>query len=200
MEKEIIKQAIPQIQALLFVSGEEGISLKEISELLELSITDSRELLIHYGEQLSEDDQSGLFLLQTADRYKLATKPEYAKIIQKYARAPFNQTLTKAVLETLAIIAYRQPITRVEIEDIRGVQVASNLQKLRLHELIETSGRLDQPGRPLLYKTTDYFLDYFGINSLDELPELPEIPEKTEDLFFGDRDEPKLSDVEAGDE
>ena len=90
------------------------------------------------------------------------------------------------MLETLAIIAYRQPVTRIEIEEIRGVQVTGNLQKLRTRQLIEETGRLDKPGKPLLYGTTSYFLDYFGINSIEELPELVDIENNDElsDLFY----------------
>ena len=89
-------------------------------------------------------------------------------------------------METLAIIAYKQPITRVEIEEIRGVQVTSNLQKLRSRQLIEEVGRLDKPGKPLLYGTTAFFLDYFGINSIDELPALAveNNDQEMSDLFF----------------
>lgn len=181
---------IKQIEALLFVAGEEGLNLKELSQLLQLNLDQTADLLQDYELLLNERIYSGLTLIQTADQYKLATKKELAPLISDYAQAPFNQSLTKPVLETLAIIAYRQPITRVEIEDVRGVQVASNLQKLRLHDLIETCGRLEQPGRPLLYRTTAYFLDYFGINSLEELPDLPPIEQEEQlDLFFGDQDE-----------
>lgn len=90
------------------------------------------------------------------------------------------------MLETLAIVAYKQPITRIEIEDIRGVQVAGNIQKLRTRQLVEEVGRLDKPGRPLLYGTTPFFLDYFGINTLEELPELTEenADDEMSDLFF----------------
>lgn len=189
-QTELKNMYIKQIEALLFVAGEEGLNLKELSQLLQLNLDQTADLLQDYELLLNERIYSGLTLIQTADQYKLATKKELAPLISDYAQAPFNQSLTKPVLETLAIIAYRQPITRVEIEDVRGVQVASNLQKLRLHDLIETCGRLEQPGRPLLYRTTAYFLDYFGINSLEELPDLPPIEQEEQlDLFFGDQDE-----------
>lgn len=186
MNEEISKQLIAQIEALLFVAGSEGISLAELTRLLDEDRHRVEHHLAVYEEMLQNRRERGLILIQTAGRYKLATKKELKDVVTRYARAPFNQTLTKAALETLAIIAYRQPITRVEIEDIRGVQVASNLQRLRLHDLIETSGHLDQPGRPLLYRTTPYFLDYFGLNDLDELPPLPDYEaNKQLDLFFG---------------
>lgn len=186
MNEEISKHLIAQIEALLFVAGSEGINLAELTRLLDEKRPRVAHHLAIYEEMLRDRKEGGLILIQTAGRYKLATKKDLKDVVTCYARAPFNQTLTKAALETLAIIAYRQPITRVEIEDIRGVQVASNLQRLRLHDLIETSGHLDQPGHPLLYRTTSYFLDYFGLNDLDELPPLHDYEaNKQLDLFFG---------------
>lgn len=172
----IEKQAelMATIEALLFVSGDEGLLLEELSDLLSITKDQIISLLRVLSDSYEQNNKRGLKLIQTGGRYKMVTKETFADIIQNYARAPFNQTLTRPVLETLAIIAYRQPITRLEIEEIRGVQVAANLQKLKAHQLIEPAGHLDQPGRPLIYRTTDYFLDYFGINHLGELPELPE--------------------------
>ncbi len=176
------------VEALLFVAGDEGLTLEELSKLTEQPLDVMAALLEDLEEKYETDKESGLLLLETASKFQIVTKKEYASYIKRYAQSPFSQTLSRALLETLAIIAYRQPITRVEIEEIRGVQVAGNLQKLKSRQLIEEAGRLDKPGRPLLYSTTPFFLDYFGINSLEELPKLSETEEEDgiSDLFFKD--------------
>lgn len=177
---------IAVIESLLFVAGNDGLSLEELSKLtnctLDAVAANIQELALRY----KNDESSGLFLIETANMYQIVTKPEYADYIKRYAQSPFSQTLSRPLLETLAIVAYKQPITRIEIEEIRGVQVTSNLQKLRSRQLIEEVGRLDKPGNPLLYGTTDFFLDYFGANSLDELPELrlEDDDDEMTDLFF----------------
>lgn len=177
---------IAVIEALLFVAGNDGLSLEELSKLTNSTfdgvVANIEELALRY----KNDETSGLFLIETANTYQIVTKSEYADYIKKYAQSPFSQTLSRPLLETLAIVAYKQPITRVEIEEIRGVQVASNLQKLRSRQLIDEVGRLDKPGKPLLYGTTDFFLDYFGANSLEELPQLTleDNDDEMADLFF----------------
>lgn len=162
------------IEALLFVAGDEGLSLNEISELTNISVNKLENILLEMIEKYDNEVETGITIINTADKYQLVTKNQYADYVKSYAQSPFSQKLSRALLETLAIVAYKQPITRVEVEEIRGVQVANNLQKLRSRQLIKEMGRLDRPGRPLLYGTTDFFLDYFGIRSLKELPELIE--------------------------
>lgn len=163
---------VGEIEAILFVSGDEGFTLEEMAQLTN-STTDHVLVCL---EQLRNDYESsenrGILLIETANKYKLVTKKEYSDIIQLYAQSPYMQKLSRAILETLSIIAYKQPITRMEIEEIRGVSVSNALQKLKLRNLIREHGRLEAPGRPVLYATTDYFLDYFGLNDLTELPEL----------------------------
>lgn len=174
------------IEALLFVAGDEGLSLEELSKLTGLSLDSVAAIIEQLAYNYENNEDGGLTLIETANAFQLVTKRQYADYIKAYAQSPYSQTLSRPLLETLAIIAYKQPITRIEIEEIRGVQVASNLQKLKARQLIEEMGRLDKPGRPLLYGTTDFFLDYFGINSIDELPELSEdeTDEEMTDLFF----------------
>lgn len=177
---------IAQIEALLYVAGDEGLSLEVLSELTLTNIHDLRLRIEELTEYYEKNQERGLTLIETANTYQLVTKKEYAEIIKEYAQSPYSQTLSRALLETLAIIAYKQPITRIEIEEIRGVQVTGNLRKLRARQLIKELGHLDQPGNPILYGTTDFFLDYFGINHLDDLPDLLETDSQSEmaDLFF----------------
>ena len=175
------------IEALLFVAGDEGLSLEEIASLLETSTqTVYAELMKLQGKY--KTNESGLTLLEVGNRFELATKKEYSTVVKKYAASPFATNLSQAALETLAITAYKQPITRMEIDEIRGVQSSGSLQKLVLRGLIKERGRVETPGRPILYGTTDYFMDYFGLKELSELPDITELSmekdEKETDLFF----------------
>ena len=177
---------LAMIEAILFVGGDDGLTLEELSKLTDKSLDAMKILIEDLAIKYHNDEESGVLLIETANKFQIVTKKEYADAIKRYAQSPFSQTLSRPLLETLAIIAYRQPVTRIEIEEIRGVQVTGNLQKLRTRQLIEEAGRLDKPGKPLLYGTTSYFLDYFGINSIEELPELVDIENNDElsDLFY----------------
>ncbi|GEK90958.1 SMC-Scp complex subunit ScpB [Alkalibacterium kapii] len=166
-------------EALLFTAGEEGMGLDTLARLTHSTPDHVRVCLNRLSERYLNDESSGLKLIETAETYRLVTKKAFSSVIEKYAQSPLTKKLSKASVETLAVIAYKQPITRMEIEEIRGVQLSSSLQKLKLRNLIHEIGRVDAPGRPVLYGTTDYFLDYFGLNDLTELPEL-EIEEKAE--------------------
>ena len=142
-------------------------------------------------EQL-KDEKSGLELILTAQRYKFVTKASLKPYLEKYAVSPFSSQLSSAALETLAIIAYKQPITRLEVESIRGVQCSGAIQKLLLRDLIEEAGRMDSPGRPKLYRTTTYFMDYFGLETLDQLPDVESLlelsQEESKQLFKNNED------------
>lgn len=177
---------LAMIEAILFVAGDDGLTLEELSKLTDKTLDAMAVFIEDLAIKYHNDEESGILLIETANKYQLVTKKEYAESIKRYAQSPFSQTLSRPLLETLAIIAYKQPVTRIEIEEIRGVQVTSNLQKLKTRQLIEEVGRLDKPGQPLLYGTTAYFLDYFGINGIEELPELTNIEadEEISDLFY----------------
>ena len=182
---------ISVLEGLLFVAGDDGISLEEASYILELERSAVRQLLDELKKGL-EDENSGLELLLTASHYKLVTKASLKSYIEKYAVSPYSSQLSQASLETLAIIAYKQPVTRVDIESIRGVQSSGSIQKLLLRDLIEEAGRLDSPGRPKMYKTTAYFMDYFGLESLDALPDASDLfdldSEEANQLFRDNHD------------
>lgn len=182
---------ISVLEGLLFVAGDDGISLEEASYILELERSAVRQLLDELKKR-SEDENSGLELLLTASHYKLVTKASLKTYIEKYAVSPYSSQLSQASLETLAIIAYKQPVTRVDIESIRGVQSSGSIQKLLLRDLIEEAGRLETPGRPKLYKTTAYFMDYFGLESLDALPDASDLfdldSEEANQLFRDNHD------------
>lgn len=179
---------IAAIEALLFVSGDEGLSLEEMASLLDTSTQFTYQLLMQLQQRYIESKTNGLMLLEVGNHYQLATKKEYADLIKKYAVSPLSTNLSQAALETLAIIAYKQPLTRMEIDEIRGVQTSGALQKLILRGLIEDKGRVNGPGRAILYGTSAYFMDYFGLKDIKELPtidELEQSPDESEsDLFF----------------
>ena len=179
---------IAAIEALLFVSGDEGLSLEEMASLIDTSTQFTYQLLMQLQQRYIESKTNGLMLLEVGNHYQLATKKEYANLIKKYAVSPLSTNLSQAALETLAIIAYKQPLTRMEIDEIRGVQTSGALQKLLLRGLIEDKGRVNGPGRAILYGTSAYFMDYFGLKDIKELPtidELEQSPDESEsDLFF----------------
>ena len=161
------------LESLLFVAGDDGLSMDEITSLLETTPLEAQNLLTEM--RASHNIHSGLTLIETRKRYQLATKREYAELIKMYAVSPFATHLSQAALETLAIIAYKQPLTRMEIDQIRGVQSAGLVQRLLLRGLIKEIGRSETPGRPIIYGTTDYFMNYFGLTTIDDLPNVDEL-------------------------
>ncbi|MEK3787791.1 MULTISPECIES: SMC-Scp complex subunit ScpB [Paenibacillus] len=168
------------IEGLLFLAGEEGLAVKQIAEIVE----QRPELVKDCLEDMRNDMQQsgrGIQLITLAGRYQLATLPEHAPFFEKLAYSPARVSLSQAALETLAIVAYRQPITRVEIEEIRGVKSERAIHTLVNKELIEETGRADAIGRPILYGTTKAFMEYFGLASLSDLPQ-PELFEDTDQL------------------
>lgn len=186
---------LAEYEALLFVAGDEGLTIKEMAQITNSTMDHVVACLERLMEDYETRENSGLTLIETASKYKLATKEDYSETVRRYAQSPLMQKLSKALLEILAIVAYKQPITRIEIEELRGVQISNALQKLKLRGLIQEFGRLDSPGRPVLYGTTDYFLDYFGLNDLTELPELTLDEEIEETSLFYESFQQTLDDL-----
>ncbi|MTB64453.1 segregation/condensation protein B [Streptococcus sp. zg-86] len=166
---------LAEIEVLLFVAGEEGLTVRNIAEMLDLQPSAVIQQIEKLREKYQSDTQSGLAILESSNRYKLVTKKDYAELLRIYAKTPINQSMSRALLETLSIIAYKQPITRIEVDDIRGVNSSGAISKLQAFDLIRENGKKEVLGRPNLYITTDYFLDYMGINHLDELPDVSEL-------------------------
>ena len=161
-----------ELEALLFVAGQEGISLAELSFVLKEPTTTIQQAMQELKQHYETREQAIFYILEVGSQFVLSTKKEFAPLLKEYARSPLSAKLSQAALETLAIIAYKQPITRIEIEDIRGVKAAGAIQKLTTTQLIEEKGRVDGPGRAILYGTTDYFMNYFGLKNLTELPDI----------------------------
>ena len=160
------------LEGLLFAVGDEGISTQQLEYVLEVNEVEIKSLLIELRERYASIS-SGIDIIEVAGVYKMTTKKDHAIYLKRLIQNPNQRGLSNAALEVLAIIAYRQPITRHEIENIRGASSDNFLRKLLTFSLIEEAGRLEGPGRPILFRTTDDFLDYFGIKTLEELPELP---------------------------
>lgn len=180
---------LAQLEALLFVAGNEGVSLDTLAHILEMPTAKVFDSLTQLETKYFEDSSCALHLMETAEHFFLTTKKEYAPLIKQFAQSPNAGHLSQAAIETLAIIAYKQPITRAEIDEIRGVQSAGSVQKLTIRRLIEAKGRVDGPGRAILYGTTTYFMDYFGLKTLSDLPSVADMEVQFEeelptDLFF----------------
>lgn len=158
------------IEAVLFTMGE-SVEVSKLAELIEMDLRTTKSILEEMEEQYAQEDR-GIFLTRFDNAVQLCTKAELYEYLIKIAKTPRKITLTDTVLETLSIIAYKQPVTRIEIEKVRGVSCDHAINKLLEYDLITELGRLDAPGRPLLFGTTEQFLRCFGVKSLEELPEL----------------------------
>jgi segregation and condensation protein B len=177
------------VESLLFAAGDEGLTIKQISTVLEIEEVEAERIVRGLMDELSKNENRGIAVVQLAGTYQLATKKENSVYLKKLVESPSTSTLSQAALETLAIIAYKQPITRAEIEEIRGVKTERPLQTLVGKVLVKEVGRAEGTGRAILYGTTKEFLDYFGLRSLEELPPLPEkvddeFVQEEADLFF----------------
>jgi segregation and condensation protein B len=158
------------IEGLLFASGDEGLDAKQLAEVLEIDPLLASDLVLELRDELKRAGR-GIQIVEVAGAFQLTTIAEHAPYFERLAYSPSRSSLSQAALETLSIIAYKQPITRVEIEDIRGVKSDRALHTLGGKDLIEETGRAEAVGIPILYGTTKQFLDYFGLSSLRELPE-----------------------------
>lgn len=167
------------IESLLFVSGE-PLKLKNIANILEIDSEYTLKLLNELQLEYANLNR-GIKLIAINDEYQLVTKTENSSYIQKLLKTNSRQSLSQAALETLAIIAYKQPVTRIDIDEIRGVKSDRAIITLQEKNLIKESGRLEAPGRPILYSTTEEFLRYFEFQNLKELPELESLVEEVEE-------------------
>lgn len=158
------------IEAVLFLS-EEPVKVKRIASGTGISTEEAEKLLRELQQELREQGR-GLRIFEVAGGYQMGTAPELAPHLEEAVSEEESGKLSQAALETMAIIAYRQPLTRLEIEEIRGVRCEHILDNLIKRKLIQVSGRREGPGRPLIYKTTPGFLQYFGLKDLQELPPL----------------------------
>ena len=159
------------LEGILFVVGDEGINLDTLCEIMEIDESVAKDLLLNLKKSY-ENSSRGLRISYLGDAFKLTTKIEHKEYYEKMVLNPETNTLSQAALEVLAIVAYNQPITRIEIEELRGVSCTHIIRKLLAKGLLKEAGKSDMPGRPNLYKTTSEFLDYFGLATINDLPEI----------------------------
>ena len=186
MDTEKMQSAI---EAILFTMGD-SVDLSRIAATIECDEETTREIL-HQMMKQYEDANRGIQIIELDDAYQMCTKRDTYEYLIRIAKQPKRHTLSDIQLETLSIVAYRQPVTRLEIEQIRGVKSDYAVNKLIEYGLIEECGRLDAPGHPLVFGTTEEFLRRFSIQSLDELPALA--PEQIETFKMEAEEEAKLT-------
>lgn len=185
------KKLIATLEAVLFAMGEPT-EISKISQALSVDEIILEEALSVLKTRYNKED-SGICLLKLEDRYQICSKTEFADSIRKIIEVKKNAPLSQAAFEVLAIIAYNQPVTKAFIEQIRGVDCSAVISNLCQKSLIEEKGRLDLPGRPLIYGTTPEFLRCFCISSLDELPPLPKNGEENEETVKNDEKDEQIS-------
>lgn len=167
------------IEAILFASGE-PVELERIAEALEIEPEVCEQIILNLSAKLDEHN-SGICVLKLDNMYQLSSRTEFAEVIRDVLELRKNTPLSQAAFEVLAVVAYNQPVTKSFIEQVRGVDCSGVISTLCQKKLIEEKGRLDLPGRPLVYGTTPDFLRCFSISSLDELPAIPESSDGTAD-------------------
>ena len=168
------------LEGLLFVVGDDGLSINQMMEILEIDHDKAVELINELKKEYDNINR-GIRIHFLGNTFKLTTKVEQQKYYQKLLINEENNHLSNSALETLAIVAYNEPITRVEVDEIRGVQTGQMIRKLVAKGLLKECGRSELPGRPILYKTTSEFLDYFGLSDISELPKINPIENTSND-------------------
>lgn len=171
-EKKVLseKEAEAVIEAILFTMGD-TVEIGKLAEVTGMDVRAAKKVLKKMEQRYQAEDR-GIMLTQFDNAVQLCTKPETYEYLIKIAKNPKKIVLTDTVIETLSIIAYKQPVTRLDVENIRGVNCDHAINKLLEYDLITELGRLDAPGRPILFGTTEQFLRTFGVKTLEELPEL----------------------------
>lgn len=169
------EKIISSIEAMLFAAGD-PVEVTKLADILEIDVETAEKMLGYLSAQYDERN-SGIMLIRIENKYQLCTREEYNEEVRKLMEIKKNAPLSNAAFEVLAIIAYNKSVTRSFVEQVRGVDCSGPISSLVQKGLIEEKGRLDLPGRPLVYGTTDRFLRCFSLNSLDDLPELPKSDE-----------------------
>ena len=176
------------IEAILFTMGE-SVEVSRIAKVIEQDLRTTKKLIKNLMDRYEEEGR-GIHIIELEDSYQMCTKKEMYEYLIRIAKQPKRYVLTDVVMETLSIIAYKQPITKMEIERIRGVSSDHAVNKLIEYDLVKEVGRMDTPGRPILFGTTEEFLRRFSVQSVDELPGVT--PEKMEDFKAEAEDEIQL--------
>lgn len=171
---------IAVLEGLLFIVGDDGLTINQIMDILEVTNEEAKELLNELRDKY-ESETSGIRIHFLGNTFKLTTKKEHREYFQRLIENEDSNVLSQAALETLAIVAYNQPITRLDVNEIRGVDSGQMIRKLVAKGLLKESGRSEAIGRPILYATTLEFLDYFGLSTIEDLPKIEEFKEKEDE-------------------
>ncbi len=185
------KEAV--LEGLLFVVGDEGLTLEQIETILEVTKEEAKDLIQQLQLQYEEPSR-GIRIDFLGNRLKLTTKKEHHAYYQKLLETDQANILSQAALETLAIVAYNQPLTRIQIDHLRGISSSQMVRKLVAKGFIKETGRSDLPGRPIIYETTSAFLDYFGLASIEDLPDMRQFLEDENNNNEDNREEVDLYD------
>ena len=173
------------LEGILFVQGDDGVTVKELIDILEIDKDELKKLILELKNDYEKDDR-GIRLSILGDAFKLTTKKEHREYYEKLLTNEESNTLSNSAIETLAIIAYNEPITRVEVDEIRGISSGQMIRKLVAKGFLKEVGKSDLPGRPILYKTTSEFLDYFNMSSIKQLPKIEENLEVVDEIDLYD--------------
>ena len=166
------------IEAILFTMGR-AVPLEQLTAVLEMDREPLRELLLEMKEEYNKEEARGICLIELDDSWQICTKIETYDYVRKLVSQPKKRSLTDVMLETLSIIAYKQPVTKQEIEAIRGVKCDFAVNKLVEYKLVKELGRLDTIGKPIVFGTTEEFLRCFGVSSIEELPDIDEVTKQS---------------------
>ena len=183
-----ISQMEAVIEAVLFTMGE-SVETSKLALAIEQDVATTGKIIRNMMDKYNKEDR-GIKIIELEGSFQMCTKAEYYEQLIKVASQPKRHVLSEAALETLSIIAYKQPVTRIEIEQIRGVKCDYVVNKLLEYNLIQELGRLDAPGRPILFGTTEDFLRSFGLTSVEDLPAIS--PEKIADFKIGAEEETEI--------
>lgn len=165
------------IEGLLYVQGDLGLTIEDIKDILNVDEEEAKRLILNLKNYYDENNR-GLRINYLGNTFKLTTREEHKEYYQKLLESPSSNKLSESALETLAVIAYNEPITRGMVEEVRGVDSTYVIRRLLAKGLIKECGKSDLPGRPILYKTTDDFLDYFNLASIKDLPSIELLEEE----------------------
>lgn len=167
-----ISESEGAIEAVLFATGE-AVSISRIADGIGQDVKTASGIIRNLADKY-ENENRGIHIIEINGSYQMCTNPNYYEYIQALLKNPQKKVLTQSLIETLAIIAYKQPVTKAQIEEIRGVNADHAVNKLMEYNLVIEKGRLDAPYKPILFGTSDEFLKYFGFKNLESLPELPQ--------------------------
>ena len=181
------------LEGLLFLSGSDGLNIEDLSIILEIDGEEVKQLIQELYKDY-ESEERGIKLEVLGECLKLTTKEEHKTYYEKLVEVEKTGELSISSLETLAIIAYNQPVTRVKVDEIRGVNCSHIIRKLLNMNLIEDCGRAETPGRPMLYRTTKQFLDHFGLAKIEDLPALTSVEEEEIEILEQDLFESKYTE------